>query len=244
MTSPNGHTSPGGAQTTSRIVVGLFMEPVQAEEAIRDLKDAGFTDDQIGVISRDRKGRASQPSGSSAQPSGSSAQQADAAPNENEEEVGKILEDTAGGMAEGASIGAITGGVIGGLVGLVGSLLVPGLGPVVVGGVLASTLLGMGLGAATGGLIGALVGMGVPEDEARYFDAGFRKGGTLVTVNAGDRTPEAVSTMQRCGADLGPSRAGKADRSRERAAGRYEGSERRGRRDASYAGPERRLVGV
>jgi hypothetical protein len=208
------------------------MEPVRAEEAIRDLKDAGFTDDEIGVISRDRKGRATQPSGSSTQPSGpsaqqsgSSARQADAAPDE--EEVGKILEDTAGGMAEGASIGAITGGVIGGLVGLVGSLLVPGLGPVVVGGVLASTLLGMGLGAATGGLIGALVGMGVPEDEARYFDAGFRKGGTLVTVNAGDRTPEAVSAMQRRGADLGPSR-----------------SERRRRQDVSYAGPERRLVGV
>jgi hypothetical protein len=196
MTSPNGHTSAGGAQTTSRIVVGLFMEPVRAEEAIRDLKDAGFTDDQIGVISRDRTDRATHP-------------------------------DTPGGMAEGASIGAITGGVIGGLVGLVGSLLVPGLGPVVVGGVLASTLLGMGLGAATGGLIGALVGMGVPEDEARYFDAGFREGGTLVTVNAAARTPEAVSTMQRRGADLGPSR-----------------SERRRRQDVSYAGPERRLVGV
>src|ERR1700730_802207 len=137
MTSPNGHTSAGGAQTTSRIVVGLFTERGRAEEAIRDLKEAGFTGEQIGVISRDRTGQATQSTGSG-------AQGAEAAPRE--EEVGKILEGPAGGMAEGASIGAITGGVIGGLVGLVGSLLVPGLGPVVVGGVLASTLLGMGLG--------------------------------------------------------------------------------------------------
>jgi hypothetical protein len=219
MTSPNGHTSAGGAQTTSRIVVGLFEKRARAEDAIRDLKEAGFTDEQIGVITRDRTDRAAQP---------------------DEKEVGKIVQETATGMAEGASIGAITGGVIGGLVGLIGSLLVPGLGPVVVGGVLASTLLGVGLGAATGGLIGALVGMGVPEEDARYFDAGFREGGTLVTVNAGDRTPEAVSTMQRCGADLGPSRAGKA----ERAASRYQGSERRREQGFSYSGPERRLVGV
>jgi hypothetical protein len=234
MTSPNGHTSAGGAQTTSRIVVGLFTERARAEDAIRDLKEAGFTDEQIGVISRDRTDRAGQPTGSGGQRPEAAA---------DEQDVGKIVEETASGMAEGASIGAITGGVIGGLIGLVGSLLVPGLGPVVVGGVLASTLLGMGLGAATGGLIGALVGMGVPQEDAKYFDAGFREGGTLVTVNAGDRTPEAVSTMQRCGADLGPSRAGKADRSRERAASRYQGSERR-RQDVSYSGPERRLVGV
>jgi hypothetical protein len=231
MTSPNGHTSPRGAQTTSRTVVGLFKERSRAEDAIRDLKEAGFTDEQIGVVTRDRTARTDQPTGSG-------GQRTEAAPDE--EEVGKIFEETAGGMAEGASIGAITGGVIGGLVGLIGSLLVPGLGPVLVGGVLASTLMGMGLGAATGGLIGALVGMGVPEDDARYFDAGFREGGTLVTVNAGDRTQEAVSTMQRCGADLGPSRADKA----ERPAGRYEGSERRGRQDVRYSGPERRLVGV
>jgi hypothetical protein len=219
MTSPSGHTSGGAAQVTSRIVVGLFQERARAEGAIRDLKEAGFTDDQIGVITRHRPERAAQQTDAGSQKTEAAA---------DREDVAKIVEDTAGGMAEGAGIGAITGGVIGGLVGLVGSLLIPGFGPVVVGGVLASTLLGVGLGAATGGLIGALVGMGVPEEDARYFDAGFREGGTLVTVNAGERTPEAVSVMQRCGGDLGPSTTGKP--------------ERRRRKDLSYSGPERRLV--
>ncbi|HEV7366761.1 MAG TPA: hypothetical protein VGN76_13015 [Gemmatimonadales bacterium] len=223
MTSPNGHTSSRGGQTTSRTVVGLFKERSRAEDAIRDLKKAGFASEQIGVVTRDRTDHPEHPAGTGRQGT---------EPTADEEDLGKIVEETASGMAEGAGIGAITGGVIGGLVGLLGSLLIPGLGPVVVGGVLASTLMGMGLGAATGGLIGALVGMGVPEEDARYFDAGFREGGTLVTVNAGERTPEALSLLQRCGADLGPSKT------------RYQGSERRSRREASYSGPERRLVGV
>jgi uncharacterized membrane protein len=203
-------------------VVGLFRDRSKAEEAIRDLKQAGFTNEQIGVATRDRLERQEERAGAV----------------KPEEDRAKVVEDTAEGMAEGAAVGALTGGVVGGLVGLIGSLLVPGLGPVVVGGVLASTLMGMGIGAATGGLIGALVGMGVPEEEAKYFDAAFREGGTLVTVNAGDATPQAVAILQLHGADLGPSRREERDRLR------YAGQERRQRQDVSYSGPERRLVGV
>lgn len=209
MTSPNSGISARGAQTTSRTVVGLFRNRSEAEDAIRDLKDAGFTNEQIGIATRDQKDRA-----------------ADRGVIGDRDQAETIVDETASGMAEGAAVGALTGGVVGGLVGLIGSLLIPGLGPVVVGGVLASTLMGMGLGAATGGLIGALVGMGVPEEEARYFDTGFREGGTLVTVNAGAGTPEAVAILQRHGADLGPRQ------------------ERRFHHDLSYSGPERRLAGV
>jgi hypothetical protein len=221
MTSATNSTSAEGAQRTSRTVVGLFRDHSEAEDSIRDLKQAGFTNEQIGVATRDRPDR----------------KEERAEPVKSEEEPGKVVEDTAEGMAEGAAVGALTGGVVGGLVGLIGSLLIPGLGPVLVGGVLASTLMGMGIGAATGGLIGALVGMGVPEEEAKYFEAGFREGGTLVTVNAGDATPEAVAILERHGADLGPSRTA-PERSR------YTGQERRQRDDMSYSGPERRLVVV
>jgi hypothetical protein len=202
-------------------VVGLFRNRSDAEGTIRDLKRAGFTNEQIGVATTEGQLERGEDR---------------SIPAAGEKELGKIAEDTAEGMAEGATVGALTGGVVGGLVGLIGSLLVPGLGPVVVGGVLASTLMGMGIGAATGGLIGALVGMGVPEAEAMYFDARFREGGTLVTVNAGDGTPEALAILQRHGADLGP--AGSAPPRREGA------SERRHHQDLSYSGPERRLVGV
>jgi hypothetical protein len=223
MTSPGDSTSAEGAQRTGRTVVGLFPNRSDAEESIRELKEAGFSNEQIGVATQDRVERGEDR----------------ASPSEGEEELGKAAEDTATGMAEGAAVGALTGGVVGGLVGLIGSLLIPGLGPVIVGGVLASTLMGMGIGAATGGLIGALVGMGVPEEDAKYFDAGIRQGGTLVTVDAGAGTPEALAILQRHGADLGPS-------GRARSHGEDESThqERRRRQDVSYTGPERRLVGV
>ena len=221
--STNGNSSPRGAETTGVIVVALFEERSEAEGAIRDLKNAGFTNEQIGVATQDRVEAAK------ARSEGSTI----------DDEAGRIVEETASGLAEGAAAGAVTGGVIGGLVGLFSSLLIPGLGPLVVGGVLASALMGMGVGAATGGLIGALVGMGVPEEDARYFDAGLRDGRTLLTVSGKDRTPQAVAILERHGADLGPSKLRASKRSDQ-----YEGQERRSRFDAAYAGPERRLVGV
>lgn len=188
-------------ETTSRTVVGLFSHRSAAEAAIRDLRDAGFAEDRIGVAMQDR------------------VKQAD------------LLEDAGDQAAEGAATGAVSGGLVGGLVGLLGSLLIPGLGPVLAGGVLASTLAAAGLGAATGGLLGALVGLGVPEEDARHFDRGFRGGGTLVTVDAGARTADAVAILARHEVDLGPG-----------GAARY--GDRRVRHDPAYTGPERRLVGV
>ena len=166
-------------------------------------------------------------------------------------EQGDLLEG-GGGAAEGAAKGAVSGGVLGGLLGLLGSLLIPGVGPVVVGGVLASTLTGAGIGAATGGLLGVLVALGVPEEDARHFDGGLRSGGTLVTVDAGSRTPEALAILRRHEVDFGPSGPlrfdgldwSARDNSTPAAAApsAYAGEERRVFLDPAYSGPERRLV--
>ena len=126
---------------------------------------------------------------------------------------------------EEATVGAITGGVLGSLLGLIGSLLMPGIGPILVGGVMAS-LVGAGVGAAAGGIVGALAGVGVPEHDARYFDAGLRAGGTLVSVNVGARLDDALAILQRHEADLGI------------------GTERRTGATQVYTGPERRLARV
>jgi uncharacterized protein (TIGR02271 family) len=157
-------------------VVGLFQNQVDAERAIERLKQAGFSENQIGVAMRDR------------------GQQQE------------LIEGTGTQAAEGAATGAISGGVLGGVIGLlagVGALAIPGVGPIIAGGALASTLAGAGIGAAAGGLLGALMGMGVPEEDARHFDEGFRAGGTLVTVNAGSRSDEARELLYENGADLG-----------------------------------------
>ena len=136
---------------------------------------------------------------------------------------------------------AVGGGLLGGLLGLLGSLLVPGVGPLVVGGVLASTLAGVGVGAATGGIVGALAGMGVPEQDAEHFDRGLRSGGTIVTVDAGPRTREALVLLERHGMDFGPSGVERYGRSNLLGAREpYTGRERRGGPHPAYGGPERR----
>ncbi|MEP6688055.1 MAG: general stress protein [Gemmatimonadales bacterium] len=243
--------------TTGRTVVGMFTNRPDAESAIRELKGAGFGENQIGVALQDR------------------------------EEQRDLMETTGSEAAEGAAKGAVSGGLVGGLIGLLGSLLIPGVGPIVVGGVLASTLTGAGIGAATGGIIGALVGLGVPEGDARHFDEGLRSGRTLVTVNAGTRTADALAILDRHGMDFGPSgaaryeitdidmdenlvddvdqarinaidasvagtrredagatSAARANRGAANRRNRYAGRERRVTQDAMYAGPERRLAGV
>ena len=174
-----------------RVVVALFHDREAAENAIRALQAAGFTRASIGVAVRDRS--------------------AD----------GILLGDGESRAAEGAATGALSGGVLGGIVGLlvgVGALAIPGIGPVLAGGALAASLgiaggtavAGAGIGAATGGVLGALVGLGIPDAEARHFEQGFREGGTLVTLEAGARDPEAREILRRFGGDLGTALVGES----------------------------------
>lgn len=167
-------------------VGALFANRSDAENAINALKARGFRGDQIGIALRDRDAQ------------------------------GQLMEDTGTKAAEGAATGAVSGGLLGGLAGFlvgIGALAIPGIGPVISAGVLTTTLgtagatalAGAGIGAAAGGIVGALVGMGIPEEEAQYFESGFRKGHVLVTVNAGNRITEAVDTLQQYGGDLGVS---------------------------------------
>src|SRR5437764_12331339 len=94
-------------------------------------------------------------------------------------------DDRAEGAAAGAGIGATLGGVAGLLAGL-GLLAIPGIGPVVAAGWLASTAAVAAVGGTAGGLIGALTQSGVSEREANVYAEGVRRGGTLVTA----RVPE------------------------------------------------------
>ena len=171
--------------TGRRTVAGLFLDRASAEQAIDELKVAGFTGDQIGVALRDRTAQ------------------------------GELIAEMGTQAAEGAATGAVGGGLLGGLTGFligIGALALPGIGPVVAGGVLASafgvaggtTLAGVGIGAAAGGLVGALVSVGIPEPEARHFETGLRAGAVLVTVDAGARVLEAMAILDRHGADTGP----------------------------------------
>lgn len=90
------------------------------------------------------------------------------------------------GATTGAGAGAVLGGILGWLTGA-GLLTIPGIGPVLAAGPLATSLLaGIGLGGAIGGIAGALVGMGVPEYEANRYEGMVKEGGILLSVHSGD----------------------------------------------------------
>lgn len=100
-------------------------------------------------------------------------------------EMHSLDENNAGGemAGAGATVGTLLGGA-GGLLAGLGTVAVPGFGPVVAAGWLVSTLVGAGAGAAVGSLAGALVGAGLSEEEARTYEEGIRQGGVLVVVRA------------------------------------------------------------
>jgi hypothetical protein len=172
-------TSADGTTVRRRVYGGLYNDVDTAERGVRRFREAGYPGERIGIVSRD-----------------SAAKQ--------------VAEDTGASAASGAATGAVAGGVLGGLTGLlvgIGALAIPGIGPVVAGGVLASAfglgggtaIAGAGIGAAAGGLLGALTGLGFSHEEATYYDEGVRGGRTLVTVE--DDEDRADGLFDETGAD-------------------------------------------
>ncbi len=95
------------------------------------------------------------------------------------------LADEASGTTTGATAGAVVGGGTG-LLAALGVIAIPGIGPLVAAGVLATTLVGAAGGSVVGGLIGALTDYGVSEDDAHVYSEAVRRGSSLVTVRTDD----------------------------------------------------------
>lgn len=143
-----------------RTVTGLFDDYNAARNAVSDLEAAGVPSDDISLVANNAGDRYSADSSGAAE-----------------------------GAGAGAGLGAAGGGVVGLLTGL-GLMAIPGVGPVVAAGWLASTAAGAAAGAvaggAAGGIIGALTDSGVKEDDAHVYAEGVRRGGTLVTARVDD----------------------------------------------------------
>lgn len=156
------------------IVLGVFDNTTLAHGAVEQLIAAGIERDDISMLSRDPR-----------------------EPNHGEEPSG---------AAAGAGVGAALGSA-GGLLAGVAGLAIPGLGPMIAAGPLAAALAGAlggaGVGAAAGGLIGALTDMGVPSDEAKYYEDQLSRGRTLVAVRAvsDDAADRAADILEAYGAN-------------------------------------------
>lgn len=152
-------------------VVGLYDTINDAQNAVDQLVSAGFTRDNVSVVSNNARG-----------------------------EYRVNIGDDVDGAGAGATGGALVGGTIGVLAGL-GALAIPGIGPVIAAGPLLAGLAGAGVGALTGGLLGALTDAGISESDAHYYAEGIRRGGTLVMANVEEaRADYARDVLNQAGA--------------------------------------------
>lgn len=142
----------------SKVISCTVPNARKAEDVISRLQAAGFPNSDISVLFAER--------------------------NDNNITLEKHTKAPEGAAAGGGT-GAILGGVVGWLAGI-GSLAIPGLGPFIAAGPIMAALSGGAVGAAVGGLIGSLVGLGIPEMEAKHYEARLKEGYTLIAVHTAD----------------------------------------------------------
>lgn len=154
----------------SKIITRLYDDFYDGQHAILALQRIGVPDSDISLVSRNSDGK------------------------QEGVNVREPKDHTAGDAAAiDGSIGAAAGGVIGaagGILAGLGLLAIPGLGPVIAAGWLASAAVGAVVGGAiigaAGGLVGALTNAGVSKEEAEVYAEAVRRGGTLISAKVED----------------------------------------------------------
>lgn len=155
-------------------VVGIFQTKTLAEQAVQQIAGLGITNDRISIL---RPGT----------------------PAEQVEASTPISDSESPGMGEamGGTVGGALGAAGGATLGLaIATLLIPGVGPIVVAGALGAALLGTGgalAGMAAGGALEDGLAKGLPHDELFLYEDALRHGRTVVIVSADDdETAERV----------------------------------------------------
>ncbi|WP_313044702.1 hypothetical protein [Brevundimonas sp.] len=168
------------------VVTRLFDHHTEALAAVSELEAAGFDHSTISIVSNN------------AEEWHDGHRHKDHAGSALGDRNGDGVNDVGEGAGKGAAAGGALGAGVGVLAGL-GMLAIPGLGPVVAAGWLASTAVGAAVGAAaggaTGGLLGALKEAGHGDEDAHVYAEGVRRGGTLVSVRASDADRARIETI-------------------------------------------------
>jgi hypothetical protein len=163
----------------TKTIIAVYDSLSDARDAVEQLLDHGHSTDDISIVVYDKNGEYSQML------------------EGGELTAGTTDDDVSAG--EGAAFGALAGMAIG-----LGALMIPGIGPIIAAGPLATALaagtVGAVAGAATGGLVAGLVDMGVPEEDAALYAESVRQGGAMVIVKVPDEMVESSgSIMSSCG---------------------------------------------
>ena len=138
-------------------VIGVYESEQQVKEVVEDLKEKGYTTEEISVIAR------------------------------NSNRDSEVTQEVKPSTKDGAIAGAVTGGAIGLAGVLVGlsTVLIPGFGAVLAAGPIMTTIGGAVVGAnsSAGGLKHALMEIGVTDDEAERYSSDVENGKILVLIH-------------------------------------------------------------
>jgi hypothetical protein len=148
--------------TNRRFVTGMFEDRDSAERAYASLRARGYSDEDLNLMMTDE------------------ARKRHFTNSHVETELGNKAAEGAG---TGGAIGTTLGAIAGAIAAIGTNLILPGVG-LVVAGPLAGALAGAGAGAATGGIIGALIGAGIPEERAKIYEDGVKKGNIVLGVRS------------------------------------------------------------
>jgi hypothetical protein len=156
--------------------IGLFEDTLHAEAAIERLHQAGFTNDQISLVSKDKLTVNDQ-----------------AAIYDNQtSDLGGVV-GSIGGFFLGAAAGAVV-------------LAIPGIGPAIATGVIGTvlaTMVGGAVGATAGAVAGVKLipalmdSLGVAEDDAGLFAEAIKRNGIVLAVEVDPANQAQVAEIMR-----------------------------------------------
>lgn len=148
-------------------VTGVFESKLEANKALADLLNQGFSQNEISLLVTDKS--------------------RDQFFTTTDDEVNRVAKGGAAGAAIGGTLGAIVAGLT-----AVGAIALPGAG-LLVAGPLVAALSGAGAGAAVGGLSGALIKAGFPSAEAERYEEDLKKGKAIIVVDAENNTKANIA---------------------------------------------------
>ena len=150
----------------AKAVFCIAKSEEQATQIVNKLKEAGFSNDDVSVLLPDRAGSRD------------------------------FAHEHHTKAPEGAAAGAVAGGVMAGALGWlggIGTLAIPGVGPLIAAGPILAALSGAAAGGAVGGLAGGLVGLGIPEYEAKQYEGKVKNGNILISVHTEDSKERSIA---------------------------------------------------
>jgi hypothetical protein len=154
---------------------GVYTDRAALEDALDELKEEGCANTDVSVLFSDKE-------------------------SSQKFAVEHKTKAPEGALAGGAA-GVALGGALGWLAGI-GAFSLPGIGPFIAAGPIASAIAGASFAGTVGGVAGALMGVGLPEYEAKQYESALKQGRMLLAVQCESSTllPKAKEVLRRTGA--------------------------------------------